>query len=215
MKHGWIYKGIKIGLIILCMYYVTLGSGKYGEPKLELSVQNIDLAAKEILVRLVVTNVGKFRLCLPHLREGIVENHTEWAGWIPFIKEQHHAGIFVGPWQRASHLTFTDLISLAPGEQFAVIMNFAEMEQFPPDYSPPPMITDTGGKYEASIRLGLGSDSTGENNIPFYLLWKVWEGGVESNTISFVIEEPQVEQSSQEDAEEVLQNEDEQQQNYE
>ena len=196
MKKIWTHKGIRVGIFMLWAYFMTLGSGKYGEPKLELSMQKIDLAAKEILVRLVVTNVGKFRLCLPRIREGMLKGHFEWRGWNPVIKEQHHAGGFAGHWWKRSRTMFTDFLSLAPGKQFAITINLAEMEQFPPDDAPPPTVITTPGKYEARVRLRLGV----KRHIPALLFWKVWAGRVESNTITFVVEEPQAERLSLEDA---------------
>lgn len=205
-RWGWISA-------ILCLCFcVTNCSGKQGEPKLELLLQKLDPDAREIIVQLVVTNVGEDPLVIPHLREEGVKQSIMWAGWVYHIQRKN-PDEFYGPygysWDRPPDFKKQDLIRLKPGEYFSLTLNIADakwMSPYDKDYRQPrPELVDVAGEYEVNVRLSLGTDSMGESNIPLLLHWTVWQGYSESNTITFVIEQEHQDQPSQEEHNQTLQ----------
>jgi hypothetical protein len=196
--------------ILFCLFCLTACSHQQGIPKLEISLQKLDIVSREIVIQLTVTNVGDSPLVLPQLSKEKLTRAIMWGGWMCSIRRttvDDFYGVYGWSWRRPPEFKKSDLMTLKPGEVFAIMLDIADaewMSAFAKDYEQPrPALGEIAGEYAIYIRLGLGSDSTGESNVPLLLHWRVWQGSEKSNIITFVVEDGQGKQTFTKEANQI------------
>lgn len=162
---------------------------KQGSPEIRLSLQSLDPAANEVILQIMVTNVGARPLIIPHLREDRITHYMRWGGWEISIQDQD-GRFFDHDDKRSPQIMKDELVELAPGEHFIVTINIADTQWvrlFEGDSVPHPELARANGEYTAIVDLQLDNSRLARD-----IIHTVWTGEVESNRLRFVIRHPDI-----------------------
>ena len=163
---------------------------KQGTPRLQLSLKENDPERGNIIVELLVENVGSHSLRLPYLQGEHLEEYLAWGGWVLDIQDQD-LRLFIMGEKRPPLLKKNEMIELKPGEHFTVEVNISGASWFPsnPDdlKIPYPILGKTTAAYELSFGLDVS-----ETTFPPHQLKTLWQGDLESNSLSVTVRQPEM-----------------------